>query len=1071
MEQIIYDAFISYSHSEPDSYVAEKLHFMLEHYHISRKIQEISGKKRIERVFRDREELPLSSDLAANIRQALENSEYLIVICSPRAVRSEWVQREIDVFLETHEKDKVLTLLVDGEPEDAFPEVLCYNEEKIIDEDGEEKIIKKKVEPMAADVRGGTRKEVEKKLKEEFLRILAPMLSCTYDMLRQRHREYLFKRIIALTGAAAALAVLFTIFAFHQASVSEKRYQEARRNQARYLSEISGELLAGGDREGALQTALAIRPEDEDADSPVVPEQMYALNNALYSYDKTNKIRYRPAYSTKLDGQIMGSYGADCSRLSPEETGYFCVDLLGNAYVLNPSDGECIWRISPEEIEGLEDDGFSDFLPVSEETAVLISSKSIVYVNWQEKNVNRIIQSEEDFTRGSNTVTVWNTRIALTNGDKVWVYDLETGKSLQEVQYGGDEYQSYNPKSLSFSEDGNMLAIGVSVDHYDVEPQKGLMVLSVNDGSIRMLSELETEKVLFLGNEAAAAVQYQYPDREEASETAPKRSFSVTVYNMENGEPLWTSASYDTQAMNNPCGLSVENMEVNGEMQDVAVAAVKDRVFILEPETGEILQDRRYPNNISGIYKFDDTRFLIGLENGSIRLCTIEQMSTEFEAGSISANTFGFVFSRKNNTVIWPVTGSRQIVIGGMFQDDNMVELSMEAKISDVQYHTVQGGQDGEDIVYRCVFYNEDGGISAAGVKVYQAGSTEQIFEYRCESDSQWIGDTNIQNIDGSPYILMYLSGGTGQFIMADLKTGEITKTGETVSESENETYSAWRHPSYCFFHTAEKVLVYSYGSFMLADLTDKGLEMPDPKTESIPCGSVYDTVISADDRYIIFTVSDEMKGIKIWDIKNETWVKIEGKQVYLSEEEICVGNESGKAAIYSTNGTIDIIDLEDGQIIQSLPCGYYGRICLAFMNHDRYLLSSGDNSILTMWDVETGEILMQDEDNDTYVSEICTDGNEHYFATGFYGYVMNDDGMQSSSLHVYYVDDAGRFYPYADISDGYVSFAADEIFTADSGGCFARIYTYGDLGGRAEKILDGQTLTDAEKRQYFISE
>ena len=119
MEQIIYDAFISYSHSEPDSYVAEKLHFMLEHYHISRKIQEISGKKRIERVFRDREELPLSSDLAANIRQALENSEYLIVICSPRAVRSEWVQREIAVFLETHEKDKVLTLLVDGEPEYA----------------------------------------------------------------------------------------------------------------------------------------------------------------------------------------------------------------------------------------------------------------------------------------------------------------------------------------------------------------------------------------------------------------------------------------------------------------------------------------------------------------------------------------------------------------------------------------------------------------------------------------------------------------------------------------------------------------------------------------------------------------------------------------------------------------------------------------------------------------------------------------------------------------------------------------------------------------------------------------
>ena len=156
--------------------------------------------------------------------------------------------------------------------------------------------------------------------------------------------------------------------------------------------------------------------------------------------------------------------------------------------------------------------------------------------------------------------------------------------------------------------------------------------------------------------------------------------------------------------MGNPCGLSVKSMEVNGEVQDVAVVAVKDRVFILNPESGEVLQDRRYPENISGIYKFDDTRFLVGLENGSIRLCTIEQMSTEFEAGSILADTFGFVFSRKNNTVIWPAAGGRQIVIGGMLQDDNMVGLSLETKISDVQYYTVQGGQDGEDVVYRCVF-------------------------------------------------------------------------------------------------------------------------------------------------------------------------------------------------------------------------------------------------------------------------------------------------------------------------------------------------------------------------------
>ena len=1065
MEKITYDAFISYSHSEPDSFVAERLHSMLEHYHISRKLQEISGKKKISRVFRDREELPLSSDLGSNIRQALENSEYLIVICSPRAVRSDWVQREITTFLETHEKDKVLTLLVEGEPEEAFPEILCYNEEKITGDDGTEKTVRIKVEPMAADVRGSSRREIEKKLKEEFLRILAPMLSCTYDTLRQRHREYQLRRMITLTGTVAVLAILFTAYAFHQASVSEGRYQEARRNQARYLSEISGELLAGGDREGALQTALAIQPENEDSEEPVVPEQMYALNNALYSYDRTNQIKYRPAHSVELKGQNMGTYFADYNRLSPEETGYFCVDLLGNAYVLDPADGECIWQISAEEIEGLEEDGFNDFLPVSEETAVLISDRSIVYVEWKEQKVIRIIQDEENLTTGSYAVALWNTRIALTNGSKIWVYDLETGECLQKVQYCDEEYRQYYVNSLSFAENGNLAAIGVSVDTNDIKLQKGLMILSIEDGSIRMISETETEKVLFLGNDKVVSIQYQYPAGEEAVENAPKRSFSVTEYNIADGEPVWTSAVYDTQAMNNPCSLSAENMEVENKKQEVITAVIKDRIFILDPSAGTVIQDRSYPENISGVYKYDDNRFLVGLENGSIRLCTVKQMSTEFELGSISADVFGFMFSQKNNTVIWPVASTGRIVIGGMFQDEEMLSLAEDTQICRVEYCTVQTGEKNNADIYRCVLSDEDNSIFSTKLEVYRAGSEEILFTYECSTDEQWIHEVYIQNVSGTPYIIIEIAGGGEPLVMADLKTGEI------ISETGIEEESGWNYMEYSFCHTVEKVVLHNYDSFVIADITESGIEIPDLASESIPCGHISDMWISADDRYICLFSDDDTQGIKIWDTENEIWIKIGGKQTYLSEDEVSMGQENNIAAVYSQNGTIEIIDLERGDVIQSLPCGYYNQISFAFMNHDRYLVSCGDDSKLTMWDVETGEILMQDQNNDTYVSEIRTDGNEHYFATGFYGYMMNDDGMETSSLRIYYVDDEGRFYPYADISEGYVSFEANEIFTTDSGGCFAPLYTYSELRDRAEEILDGKTLTEAEKRQYFISE
>ena len=95
----------------------------------------------------------------------------------------------------------MLTLLAEGEPEESFPDSLCY-EEKILQTG------------RCAETVHSSRwqrevliTEIEKKLKEEFLRILAPMLGCTYDELKQRHRDYMFRRVIAGVSAAAVLAV------------------------------------------------------------------------------------------------------------------------------------------------------------------------------------------------------------------------------------------------------------------------------------------------------------------------------------------------------------------------------------------------------------------------------------------------------------------------------------------------------------------------------------------------------------------------------------------------------------------------------------------------------------------------------------------------------------------------------------------------------------------------------------------------------------------------------------------------------------------------------------------------
>ena len=75
-----YDAFISYRHVEPDQSIAKELHRMIESFKPPKELYK-TGKTTGFRVFRDREELA-AKDLSTSIEEALQESHYLIVLCS-----------------------------------------------------------------------------------------------------------------------------------------------------------------------------------------------------------------------------------------------------------------------------------------------------------------------------------------------------------------------------------------------------------------------------------------------------------------------------------------------------------------------------------------------------------------------------------------------------------------------------------------------------------------------------------------------------------------------------------------------------------------------------------------------------------------------------------------------------------------------------------------------------------------------------------------------------------------------------------------------------------------------------
>jgi len=207
-KQYKYDAFISYRHTEPDKTVATKLQKMLESY---KPPKSVCNDFKQWHIFRDETELPTSSNLSGDIKEALENSKFLIVICSKKTKESRWCMEEITYFKELHKgnNSNIITLIVDGEPAEVFPDELCTELIPVKDDVGNISYQSHVIEPLAASVAAKSTKESLKKLKTEFLRIAAPLLGCGYDTLYNRNQKRHVRRLLAI-----ATFIMTFLFAF-----------------------------------------------------------------------------------------------------------------------------------------------------------------------------------------------------------------------------------------------------------------------------------------------------------------------------------------------------------------------------------------------------------------------------------------------------------------------------------------------------------------------------------------------------------------------------------------------------------------------------------------------------------------------------------------------------------------------------------------------------------------------------------------------------------------------------------------------------------------------------------------
>jgi tetratricopeptide (TPR) repeat protein len=186
-------------------------------------------------IFRDQSHLAADADLKARVGGALEKSGFLIVVCSPAAAHSHWVDDEVLEFKRLHGEARVLAVIVAGEPHasewrgheqlECFPRALRFR----LGADGA--LTDEPAEPIAADLRPGRDGR-----RASLLKLAAGMLGIGLDELLQRDAQRRHNRLIGLIAASLIGTVAAGALAF--VALAERNEALAQRAQAEGLIEF-----------------------------------------------------------------------------------------------------------------------------------------------------------------------------------------------------------------------------------------------------------------------------------------------------------------------------------------------------------------------------------------------------------------------------------------------------------------------------------------------------------------------------------------------------------------------------------------------------------------------------------------------------------------------------------------------------------------------------------------------------------------------------------------------------------------------------------------------------------------
>lgn len=268
-----YLAFISYKRE--DEKWAKWLQHKLEHYKLPTSVRKtnLSLPERVRPVFKDTTDLA-GGVLEKTIKDALNSSKYLIVICSPRAAQSPWVCKEVQEFINSGREEYIIPFIIDGEPNSFNKETECFPK-NLKDLSGARELLGININEMGRNA--------------AVIKVVSRMFNLYFDTLWQRaKREQKYKRL--------ALMLIFIIFIIissavsfyisHQNYIIQETNVKMKENRARWVAEMATNLVDDNNSYLAQLILLEVIPQKTSKDLPYVAEAEKAL---FYALNKNSK--------------------------------------------------------------------------------------------------------------------------------------------------------------------------------------------------------------------------------------------------------------------------------------------------------------------------------------------------------------------------------------------------------------------------------------------------------------------------------------------------------------------------------------------------------------------------------------------------------------------------------------------------------------------------------------------------------------------------------------------------------------------------------------------------------------